>query len=386
MFPKQIQEEVVAFAQELIRINSLSGQENGVAQVIVQKMNSLGYDSVQVDAVGNVIGRRQGKQPGPTILFDSHMDVVPVTNREAWSSDPFAAEICGGKIWGRGASDMKGPLAAAVVGLGHLPADAFCGTLVVSTTIGEEVHEGAGLAPVMDAVHPDFVVICEPNGNTLGMGHKGRAGIRVETLGKPAHSSVPHLGENAIYKAVEVIERLRCMPLPSDPALGEGIMELIDGISSPYPSQSTVPVRFTMRYDRRLMAGETPESVQASIHAALAGIDGWTAVFPEVEIQTYTGMLLKETDFHPGWVIERTSPWVDKAAAGLRSAGIEPQYTTARFCTNGAFSYGVAGVPTMIFGPSSGLLAHCIDEHIDIAELLQGAEGYAGLARELTRS
>jgi putative selenium metabolism hydrolase len=383
MLPAHLQEEIVAFAQEVIRANSLSGQEAQVAEIVAKKMGSLGYDPVEIDEFGNVIGYRKSSLPGPTILFDSHMDVVPVTNPEAWTSGPFSGEIRDGKIWGRGASDMKGPLAAAVVALGHLPPEDFYGTLVVSTTVGEEIHEGAALARVIDRVHPDLVVICEPNGCSLGIRQKGRAGIRIEALGTPAHSSVPHLGENAMYKAVEVIEGLRKMALPSDPILGDGIMELIDGVSSPYPSQSTLPVSFLMRYDRRLMQGETMDSVLRSIQNALDGITGWKIEFPEVEIHTYTGNLLKEPDFHPGWLIDRTSPWINRAAEGLRAAGIEPEYTTARFCTNGSYSAGVARIPTMIFGPSSGLLAHCIDEHILIADLLRGAEGYMGLARSL---
>ena len=244
MQTKAIQDETVAFAQEIVRINSLSGEEGAVAAAIAAKMRALAYEQVQVDAFGSVIAQRSGQQPGPRILFDAHMDVVPVTNPEAWTCDPLGGELREGKIWGRGASDMKGPLAAAVVALGHLPAEAFAGTLIVSTSIGEEKHEGAGLEKVMEIARPDFVVICEPNGGTLGIGQKGRAGLWVDVLGKPAHSAVPHLGENAVYKAVEIITRLRQMPLPADELLGEGILELIDAVSRPYPSRSTVPVGF----------------------------------------------------------------------------------------------------------------------------------------------
>lgn len=384
MLSAEVQAELIAFTQDVIRAYSLSGKEDQVAGVITQKMHNLKYDKVEVDAYGSVIGYRQGAHPGPTILFDSHMDVVPITNTDEWLHNPLAAEIADGKIWGRGASDMKGSLAACVVSLGRLSADQFNGTLVVSTTVGEEIHEGIALSKVIEHVHPDFVVICEPNGCCLGIGQKGRAGITINVMGKPAHSSVPHLGDNAMYKAVEIIQRLRRMALPKDPILGDGIMELIDGISTPYPSQSTLPVKFSMRYDRRLMQGETLESVRQSVNEALEGIDDWSMVFPDVEIHTYTNQVLKDVDFHPGWLINRESPWIKKAARGLNKAGIEPQYTTARFCTNGSFSAGVMGIPTMIFGPSSGMLAHCINEHIEINELIQGANGYTSLASELT--
>ncbi|TLM99653.1 M20/M25/M40 family metallo-hydrolase, partial [bacterium] len=268
---------------------------------------------------------------------------------------------------------------------GHAPAEEIHGTLVVSASVYEEYHEGAAIQKVVEATHPDFVVICEPNGCRLGIGQKGRAGLCLEVSGKPAHSSVPHLGENAVYKALPLIERLRRMALPSDPLLGEGIMELIDAISSPYPSRSTVPVGMKMRYDRRLMQGETMDSVLASIHEALRDLPDWQAGFATVRMDTCTGEILEAVDFHPGWVLAQDSPWVAKAGRGLAAAGLEAVLGTARFCTNGSYTAGVANLPTIIFGPSSGMLAHCIDEHIAIDELFQGAQGYLGLAQSLGR-
>ncbi len=377
--------ELVAFAQSMIRANSLSGQEKEVSGLIGDQMKALGYDSVQVDRYGNVIGTRFGKHPGPTILFDGHMDVVPVTTPEAWSSDPFAAQIRNGKIWGRGASDMKGPLAAAVVAIGHVPAEEIYGKVIVSGSVCEEYHEGAAVQKVVEQVHPDFVVICEPNGNRLGIGQKGRAGLWLEVTGKSAHSSVPHLGENAVYKAAPIIERLHRMALPSDPFLGDGVMELIDAISEPYPSRSTLPVSFKMRYDRRLMQGETMDSVLDSIHETLRDLDDWQVGYTPVHMDTWTGDVLEGPDFHPGWRMPESSPWVGKAGGALSEAGIEPVFSAALFCTNGSYTAGEAELPTIIFGPSSGMLAHCIDENIGIDELFHGAAGYMGLARNLGR-
>jgi acetylornithine deacetylase/succinyl-diaminopimelate desuccinylase-like protein len=120
MIKESIQKEIISFAQEIIRIDSPSGQEGGVAIVVQQKMKALGYDSVDVDYAGNVIASRNGKLPGPVVLFDGHMDVVPVTNPEDWRGNPFSAEIFEGKIWGRGATDMKEPLAAVILAVGHV--------------------------------------------------------------------------------------------------------------------------------------------------------------------------------------------------------------------------------------------------------------------------
>lgn len=385
MLSETIQNEVIEFVQKIVRIKSLSGQEEGVAKAIQNKMRLLQYDSAEMDAFGNVIGIRKGAHPGPTILFDGHMDAVPVTNPDQWIADPFAAEIINEKIYGRGTSDMKGPLGAAVVAIGHVPAEEIHGTVVVTGSIGEEIHEGAAVAKIMEKISPDFVVICEPNGANIGIGQKGRAGLWVEVTGKPAHSSVPHLGENAIYKSIQVIDRLRKMSLPTDPVLGEGIMELIDGISSPYPSQSTLPVSFKMRYDRRLIHGETIESVLESVRQALHGLPDWEVDFAQVKVPTYTGEILEEVDFHPGWLIDASNPWIQKASMALKGIQLDFQYTTAKFCTNGSQTAGISSKPTMIFGPSSGVLAHCINEYISIPELIQGAEGYIALSGALGR-
>ena len=160
-------------------------------------------------------------------------------------------------------------------------------------------------------------------------------------------------------------------------------MELVDGISSPFPSLATVPVSFRMRYDRRLMPGETIDSVLSSIEFILKDLSDWQVGFSEKKITTYTGKTIEALDFHPGWIITSTSPWIKRAQAGLRENGITTKHSVAHYCTNGSQSAGVKNIPTMIFGPSSILLAHIIDEYIEISELLRGVEGYLGLARNL---
>ena len=106
-------------------------------------------------------------------------------------------------------------------------------------------------------------------------------------------------------------------------------------------------------------------------------------ILSEVKFNTYTGKTIEALDFHPIWIIESTSPWIKRAQAGLKESGINAKFTTAHYCTNGSQSAGVKNIPTIIFGPSSILLAHIIDEYIEISELLRGVEGYLGLARSL---
>ncbi|MGE5139247.1 MAG: M20/M25/M40 family metallo-hydrolase, partial [Rudaea sp.] len=167
--------------------------------------------------------------------------------------------------------------------------------------------------------------------------------------------------------------------------LGEGIMELAEIVSSPFPGKSIVPDRCRALYDRRLMRGETMESVLDSFRAALADLSDWSVEFATARVECYTGQVLEMLDFHPGWAIDTRGDWYARAARGLRAARLEPEPFVAPYCTNGSYSAGRAGIPTIIFGPSTIELAHRIDEYIEVEELLRGAEGFAGLARELAR-
>jgi putative selenium metabolism hydrolase len=227
-------EEIIQFLQNLIRQPSTSGSESGAAQIVKAKMESMDFDDVWMDEYGSVLASRIGNSAGPRLLFDAHMDVVPVSS-ENWQYPPFGGEIHQDRVWGRGATDIKGGLSAMIVSLGRLPRNAFSGTLILSASIGEEQIEGLAMRPITASTHPDFVVICEPTGCRLAAGQKGRTEFWIEVVGRPAHTSRPELGENAIYRSLPVITTLRDLTLPEDPLLGRGVMELIEIQSSPFP-------------------------------------------------------------------------------------------------------------------------------------------------------
>lgn len=387
MLNSNLRDQIIAFTQELVRMSSLPGREREVALAVQAKMRALNYDEVWTDSFGSVAGILRGDPPDrarPTILFDCHADTVEITSPESWTHDPLGGEIAGGRIWGRGATDMKGAIAGTVIALGSLARDQFKGTLAISATVGEEVIEGAALSHVIPLVKPDFVVICEPSECKLGIGQKGRSGIRISTSGKPAHTANPKLGDNAVYKMLPVIERLSAMELPKDALLGDGVMELVEIQSLPFPGKSIVPDGCRAVFDRRLTRGETQESVLASIRGALQGLSDWSVEFTTAHVNCYTGEELDMPDFHAGWAIEPKSEWLEKARRGLLSAGLKPDFYAVPYCTNGSYSAGEANIPTIVFGPSTIRLAHAIDEYIEIDELLRGAEGFVGLAKELT--
>ena len=186
--------EALSFAVNSSAGPSLSGQERDVAELVAREMAMLGYDEVSTDELGSVVGVLRGEVPVPRCCSNAHMDVVPVTESEAWRHGPFAGERAEGRLWGRGSNDVKGDLAAALVALGALPRDAFAGRIVMAASVGEEMIEGLALGHILACQRVDAVVVCEPTGLLLGLGHKGRTGVVVEARGRAAHTFAPRAG------------------------------------------------------------------------------------------------------------------------------------------------------------------------------------------------
>lgn len=390
MLSQARKEEVVEFCQELIRIPSYSGQEKDLALALKAKMEALAFDEVIIDQLGNCIGIIRGRRPGKTILFDGHMDTVGVTSPEQWQHDPFAAELVDGKIYGRGASDMKGSLAAMVCAAGFLAQDLgkdWAGNLAISGTVHEERFEGVAAQNVYKIVQPDYVVIGEASELNLKIGQRGRAEVVVETYGRSAHSSNPEVGINAVYAMAQFINAMRSRAPEVHPLLGKGIFELTDIISSPYPGASVVPDKCRATYDRRLLVGETKEEVLAQVQEVLEALKKkdprfqGRAYYAQGEDVCYTGARLMSERFYPAWLLEESHEYVQRALTGLKSQGLSPQITVYSFCTNGSFFAGQAQVPTIGFGPSREELAHVIDEYIEVSQLEGAVKGFYGIAK-----
>lgn len=369
----------------LIGEPSPSGQEGGVAAVVAAEMRSLGYQ-VQVDRLGNVTGTLDAG-PGPVLLLDSHMDTVGVTEPRDWSHDP-SGERDGERLYGRGAMDMKGPLAAAIHGVALLQGRLRRGRVVVSATVAEELVEGPALAEVARGLRPDFAIICEATALRVANGQRGRAEIKVEVQGRSTHSSRPDLGVNAAELMADVIAAFRDIPSPEHPQLGRGVLVLTDIISRPYPGLSVVPDRCTASFDRRTLPGETAEAVLDPIQSALQRVVGDGRARAEVSIAedeflTYTGATVKAPNFAPAWYFDESTPLVAAARRGLEDAGLSTALTHYAFCTNGSATAGHMAIPTIGFGPGREELAHRVDEYIEVDELMTAAHAYAAICRQL---
>ena len=381
---------LVTLCQRMIQLQSYTGAEGNLAQELQKTMLALGYDRAWIDDFGNVIGEIRGASAGPAILFDGHMDTVDVSDAEDWTVPPFEGIIKDGRIYGRGASDMKCALAAMIWGVASLAAcrDQLAGSVFVSGTVCEETFEGLGLSKVVDAIKPDFVVIGEASALNLKRGQRGRAEIVVTTSGKAAHSSNPAVGKNAVYMMLELVSAIRALPVLQETFLGEGILELTDIVSAPYPGASVVPHKCRVTFDRRLLVGETEESVLAPLKQCVQDLKRRDPQFEaEIEIAEasqvcHTGAVMAGKRFFPAWVLAESHPLVAGALAATRRAGLAPEVTKYSFCTNGSYSAGIAGIPTIGFGPGAEDGAHVVNESIEINQVKQAARGYQAIAAQ----
>ncbi|OUQ21273.1 selenium metabolism hydrolase [Lachnoclostridium sp. An14] len=394
MLTKERENQVVELCRKLIMKQSYSGQEDGVAGALEEALKELGFDSVNVDKYGNVIGCIKGKRPGKKLLFDGHIDTVPVTDETEWKYPPFAAEIHDGKIYGRGTSDMKGAVAAFVSAAANFAQDTdrdFAGELYVAGVVHEECFEGVAAREISKAVCPDYVVIGEASTLNLKVGQRGRGEIVVETFGKPCHSANPEKGINAVYKMAKVIEAIRTLEPTNHPVLGDGILELTDIKSAPYPGASVVPEYCRATYDRRLLVGETKESVLEPLQKLM---DQLMAEDPQLKVkvsyavgeeQCYTGNKIQGERFFPGWLYDENEAFVQDVKKELEDMGYTPSITQYNFCTNGSHYAGEAGIKTFGLGPSQENLAHTVNEYIEIDQLTKVTDCYYGVMKALLK-
>lgn len=344
--------DVTALTREMVRIPSLSGQEGDLAAFLSRRMAEAGFTSVTTDRNGSVIGLIGPEDADVALLFDGHMDVVPVTG--TWRYDPFGGTIHDGRLYGRGSTDMKGGIAAAICGVAAAARERpLRRRIAVSASVLEEVIEGHALASVLGRCEPAAVVICEPSKLQVKTGQKGRLEIQLTFHGKPAHAATPHLGVNPLLAAARALTALQGLQLPADPVLGAALLVPTDIVSSPYPSISMIPTSATIRFDRRTLDGETREDILGQIEACLRnkGVEGFALAVSDEEVRTFTGESARPTRWLPAWQQPESTPFVQAAVRAIAQAGRSPQIGSWAFCTNGSESAGRRGIPTIGLGP-----------------------------------
>jgi len=383
-FCNALEDDVIAFSQELIRIKSYTHGEEKIVRFISEKMKSLGFDEVLLDDFGNVVGRIGNGDT--TILFDSHCDTVEVNDPDEWTADPFGGDIIDGKIYGRGAVDMKGAIAAAVYAgyaIKKLSLDKGK-TIYVSCSILEEDVEGEALLYLLknNNINPDFVVICEPSSLNLALGHRGRAMLTIKTQGVSAHGSSPELGENAIYKVKNIIGRIEELQakLFADNKAGS---VTVSRIESKAVSLNAVPDQCKLYLDRRLELGETQTSVSEEMDALIEGTQATWDIY-EITDKTWTGKTVHCKAFFLPWELKKDHVLTRSGMSAFNDIfQREPILFKWNFSSNGFATASQLGIPTIGFGPGDPALAHCRDECCETSEIVGALKFYTSLVKRL---
>ena len=347
------------------------GCEVGVARLIEQLLEAEGIEcALSLAAPGrpNVMASVTGTAPGPRTIYNGHMDVVPVGG--GWTREPTGA-IEGDRLYGRGAADMKGGVAAMLYAgiLLKRMGSRFRGELLLFFNVDEE-RTNLGMTQFLrESVDADFAVVGEPTSLDVCFGHRGCARYRLRTLGTPGHTAVTTEPDNAISKMTKLITALETAYAPMlrrrhDPVLGSAslVVSQIAGGSAP----NIVPDRCEIELDRRLLPGETREGARSELRGVLEQVAKREAF--SFELDDYL--------FLPASTIDEDHALVrDFRRASSRHYPDVAIRTFNATCEAPFFSVD-RGIPTVIYGPGALAQAHVPDEHVELHEVEMACRTY----------
>jgi succinyl-diaminopimelate desuccinylase len=380
---------MIAFCQQIVQTPSLSGKEGDVAVLIQAEMERLGYDEVWIDDWGNVVGLLCGRGAGRSVMFNGHMDHVDPGDLKDWPYPPYGGEIHDGRLWGRGAADMKGPLAAMIHAGGVLAREGIRppGDLYVTAVVQEEVG-GLGAMGLVQTIHPDCAVVGEASGNQLARGHRGRVEVIVKVWGKSVHASVPHQGVNPHAVLARFIQRLEVLPLAYDETFGRSTVAPTLYRTN-QESSNVLPGQVRLHLDWRNIPSETADDVLAQLEplldACLADVKGshGELLLHTRDLVTYTGQAKTFPDVFPSFGLAVDAPLVLEGQRVLARALSRPVDAIIwPFATDGGHLVA-AGIPTIGFGPAEVRMLHTVRENVPVEMLAEGMLGYIALALEL---
>jgi len=423
-------DDMTAFLRKMVRLPGESCFERGKIECAAKEMSRLGFDKVEIDPMGNLLGYMgRGEK---LIAFDGHIDTVGVGNSGNWSFDPYEGYENDEEIGGRGTSDQEGGIVSAVYGakimkdLGLLN-DKYA--TLVTATVQEEDCDGLCWQYIINEgrIKPEFVVITEPTDGGIYRGQRGRMEIRVDVKGVSCHGSAPERGDNAIYKMADILQDIRALN-ENEVLQNEGTEETdskINGLVKMLfeqfnpewkearflgrgtvtaseifftsPSRCAVADSCSVSLDRRMTAGETWESCLEEIRALPAvrkyGGDVTVSMYT-YDRPSYTGLVYPIESYFPTWVLPEGHPAakaMEKAhehlfgstrtgsAETIETRRARPLTDKWTFSTNGVTIMGRNGIPCIGYGPGAEAQAHAPNEKTWKQDLVVAAAVYAAL-------
>lgn len=378
------EKDMTRFLRDLVKVHGESTQEKETVYRIKEEMEKVGFDKVEIDPMGNILGY-MGK--GSTLIaIDGHIDTVGVGERENWKFDPFEGYEDEETIGGRGTSDQLGGPVSAVYGakimkdLGLL-SDEY--TVLVVGSVQEEDCDGVCWEYIIkeDKIKPEFVVCTEPTNNNIYRGHRGRMEIRVDVAGISCHGSAPERGENAIYKMADILKEIEALndKLHYDEFLGKGTVTTSQIFYSS-PSRCAVADGCSISLDRRLTDGETYLSALKEIED-LPSVKkhGAKVSMYKYDRPSWTGLVYPIDCYFPTWVLPEDAPQCQAVVEAYRGMYGEPKVDKWTFSTNGVSIMGRNGIPVVGLGPGKEEEAHAPNEKTWKADLVKCAAIYAAV-------
>ncbi|WP_457578026.1 YgeY family selenium metabolism-linked hydrolase [Desulfomarina sp.] len=382
--------QITAFLRDMVAIPSESCQEERVIRRIREEMEHVGFDRVEIDPMGNILGYiGTGKH---LVAMDAHVDTVGVGNRENWDHDPYIGFEDDEIISGRGTSDQEGGMAAMVYGGKIIKDLGLSGdyTLLVTGTVQEEDCDGLCWQYIIEksGIRPEFVVSTEPTSLGIYRGQRGRMEILVAVDGVSSHGSAPERGDNAIFKMAPILMELQELHdrLKDDPFLGKGSLTVSE-IFYTSPSRCAVADGCSISVDRRLTHGETWEDALEEIRQlpAVKKAGGRVSMY-NYDRPSYRGLVYPTQCYFPSWVLEEEHivcrTLVESFTSLFNETPVVDKWT---FSTNGVSIMGRYGIPCIGFGPGHEDQAHAPNEVTWKDELVKAAAMYAVIPSLYTR-
>ena len=369
--------ELVDLTIQLVQTSTENppGNEKVAAQFLKPLLSTMGFKAkILLSPKGrwNLIAEKRWGRGGRTLLFNGHLDVVPAGEPSKWKYPPFQGKLSRGRIYGRGASDMKSGIASFLHALSMIDRSKISldqGAIILHLVSDEESHghQGMGFLTQRGGIHGDAALVGEPTDLHPVIAHKGALWLRISTFGKSAHSAKPHLGVNAIGKMMALIDRLNSIPWEREhPLLGKPTLSI--GTIRGGTKINVVPDRCDIEVDRRMLPGEKREDVLGEMKKILDLIQSQDPLFQ---------YRMEEMDFAEASEVD---PEVEIVKIGVQAIekvmGKKPPLRAFSGFTDSRFYINQCHIPTLIFGPGDTSQIHTVDESVEVEALIQAAHIY----------
>jgi acetylornithine deacetylase len=369
----------IRLLRELVAINSVNPTlapgapgEAAIADFVATEMRRSGLD-VAVERVAdgrpNVVGVIEGRAKGRTLMLCGHTDTVGVVGMEA----PFTPVERDGRLYGRGAQDMKGGVAAMMSAAARISerGGLAAGRLIVAAVVDEE-HLSIGADALVKTWTADAAIVTEPTDLAIAVGHKGFAWVGVTVEGKAAHGSRPAEGQDAILRLGRVLTRLEALDStlqarPPHPLVGTGSLHA--SIIAGGHELSSYPDRATLQLERRILPTEPESTAIEEVRAILDAIRREDTTFRGTADAMFS---------RPAYEVPPDHELPRALAEAVTRAGAAARITGASFWTDAAV-LGHAGIPSILFGPGGAGL-HSIEEYVNLADVTMCRDALIQLA------